>query len=68
MILSETKKGDMHMKKLKFLIPSVIIIAIIAQWRKYKQIMRWTYAAVGILALFSGISLVTYIRAKKSDD
>ena len=55
------------MKKLKFLIPSALIIAIIAQWYKYKQLMRWTYGVIGILALFTGISLVKHLKAKKSD-
>ena len=56
------------MKKLKFLISSVIIILIIRQWRKYKRLMRWTYGAIGVLALFSGISLVKHLKAKNSDN
>lgn len=55
------------MKKLKFLIPSVLIILIIALWKRSKQIMLWAYSAIGILALFSGISLIKYVKGKKSD-
>ena len=56
------------MKKLKFLISSALIITIIAQWHKYRRLMRWTYGAVGILALFFGISLVKHIKEKNSDN
>ncbi|MBQ6380745.1 MAG: hypothetical protein IJJ41_03980 [Clostridia bacterium] len=55
------------MKKLTLLIPSVLIILIIALWRKSKQLMRWAYGAVGILALFTCISLVKHAKEKKSD-
>ncbi|MBR0414325.1 MAG: hypothetical protein IJI67_04565 [Clostridia bacterium] len=56
------------MKKLKFLIPSALIIAIIAQWYKYKQLMRWTYGVIGILALFTGISLIKHIKERNSEN
>ena len=56
------------MKKLIFLISSALIVAIIVQWRKYRQLMRWAYGAVGILALITGVSLIKHIKERNSEN